>query len=480
MERELSSFELIKELGRGATSTCYKARHKPSGKVMLVKILHPQFAEDHEILKRFEREAKIMSRLSHKNILKIIDFGKLNDSYFIAMEFVEGETLRDILKRRKLSINESKYVITQLCDALSYVHSKGIIHRDIKPSNILIEERTGTPKLMDFGLAHVKNLPALTMEGTLIGTPSYMSFEQVQGKNLDPRTDIFSLGLVWLELITGKKGYDGKNYGEIIKNILTKEPKGLHNLDTQVPEGIAKIMRRMLEKDKEKRYRSTTEILEDIRALESKKYRARKQRPSWVTALLFIPIIVILALFFQRFSSKKERPLFTGNDSLQYVEIISPIINDTSTKQITNTTQVKPKLLKLSLNIVPYAKVYVDDKYVGESPPWLEVKFPAGKHKLLLENPNFPKIVKTIDIDRDEQLNINLFDELSYLHVIVEPWAEVYVDGELRGTTPIGKPIILTPQKLKIRLHNPYFKDFEKEYNFEKGDTIRVSVKLTK
>jgi len=491
MKKQIGPYKILKELGKGGTSTCYLTVKPPLEREILLKVLYPQFASDSDVFSRFEREARIMSRLRHPNILQILDFGKLDDTYFIAAEFIEGDLLDKVITQKKINPEKATIIIKDMLLALSYVHQRGIIHRDIKPSNILITDPSvGGAKLTDFGLAWAKSLQGITQEGTFLGTPSYMSLEQLKGDKVDHRTDIYSLGLVWLELITGEKAYPGENYGEIIHNILTKAPAGIDELEQKVSQELSQIVKKMIEKQREQRYKNTDEVISDLKKLGAVGaiYKLPLQKIKEIEIPRWIGVVIAVALLvFVGWNMKKLYNIRPASEvRSQMTEMKSskgkgpfgrphPGIARTVTveKAISNKSEASAKH-PLYIQVLPYARVYLDDSLIGESPPGLQTKVASGKYALTLENPQFPSVTKQIEIKDAQELQINLLEEVSYISFVVNPWAEVWINGTLHGTTPLKTPLILLPGKHKIRLHNPYYNDYVGTLNLEKGDTLQV------
>ena len=199
-------YEMIEEIGSGGMATVHKAMQKSLKRPVAIKELKKAYRADEQIVKRFERESMVAASLQHENIVHIYDYWK-KPHYCIVMEYVDGANLADVIaKAGALPVDVAVMIAIQVCSALEYAHMRGLIHRDIKPSNIMIK-RNGEVKLMDFGIAHTRDLEALTLPGTMIGTPAYMSPEQILGQNLDVRSDIFSFGIVLYELFTGMKPF---------------------------------------------------------------------------------------------------------------------------------------------------------------------------------------------------------------------------------------------------------------------------------
>ncbi|MDI6840756.1 MAG: serine/threonine-protein kinase [bacterium] len=494
MEKSIGPYKILEELGKGATSICYRAVKPPLEREFLLKILYPQFAQDTEVVARFEREARIISRLTHPNVVQILDFGKINDTYFIAMESVKGKSLKEMFTSRKFTPKEAISIIIYLLDALSYVHKRSVVHRDIKPSNIIVTKE-GIPKLTDFGLAWAKSLSGITTEGTFLGTPEYMSLEQLKGEKVDQRADIYSLGIVFLELLTGVKAYEGDNYTQVIQNVLTRSPRGINELANYVNDRLAMIVKKMIEKDKTKRYESANAVLDALMKLQGKPVPKRRRVKASLLISYSIACLLLLLVgwHMKKLYSLKAVPKEVMSEksasetTMAQRSVISERRAQSSREPLTleskrPITQQTDKLISFPLYIyvLPYAKVWVDGSLVGESPPGLEADIPAGSHTLTFESPRFPKITKQIEIKKGEMLRINLFQEVSYLQVKVKPWAEVWVDGTPTEVTPLAAPLILAPGYHEIRLHHPYYKDYVDTLDFKRRDTLKIDLTFKK
>ena len=262
--RIIRNFEIKEMIGRGGMASLYKAVQTSLDRVVAIKELYPHLAQDQEFIKRFEREAKSAAGLKHENIIDVIDFGADGDSFFIAMEFVDGLTLKDLMTEAKVvPLSITVTVICEFLKGLDHAHSKSIVHRDIKPANIMIN-REGVVKIADFGLAQSGNLPTMTVTGALIGTPAYMSPEQAAGRKIDQRSDIFSTGVMFYEMLTGVKPFGGENYSSIITKILTETPPPIQNFVTNLQPEIEAILLRALEKDVDRRYMTAGDMLKDL------------------------------------------------------------------------------------------------------------------------------------------------------------------------------------------------------------------------
>ena len=259
----------------------YKAEDTRLGRFVALKFLPPEGQRDAHAQARFQREAQAASALNHHNICTVYDIGEQDGQTFIAMELLEGQTLRQKIGSRALPLETLLDYAMQTAKALEIAHKNGIVHRDIKPSNIFLTSR-GEVKLADFGLAKrviLDNTPIgesptisapLTERGTIVGTGAYMSPEQAQDQDIDARSDIFSFGIVLYEMATGKRAFPGESKATIIGEILHKEPKPIRQLNSQIPEELQRIVGKTLEKDREDRYQTAHELMVDLRRLMKK------------------------------------------------------------------------------------------------------------------------------------------------------------------------------------------------------------------
>src|SRR6186713_2642028 len=273
--QKLGRYEVLEEIGKGAMGVVYVARDPLIGRQVALKTFRVGFsAKDQELQQfrnRFVREAQSAGILSHPNIVTIhdvIDEGG-DGVCFIAMEFVKGTNLKQLLQRSEpISQGYVVHVIAQIAEALDYAHSRGVVHRDIKPANILITPDDKV-KITDFGIARLDS-SNLTMEGQLLGTPNYMAPEQIQGKEVDHRADIFSLGVVFYEMLTRKKPFQGENLTAVTHKIVYEPFTPPEDLVADLPPGLAAVLRRCLEKDPNRRYPRASEIAAELKKSWSK------------------------------------------------------------------------------------------------------------------------------------------------------------------------------------------------------------------
>ncbi len=262
-------YQIIRELGRGSMGVIYLARDPQIERLVAVKVLRRDRMENEAFVKRFLKEAKVVGRLYHPHTVTLHDIGREGDDIYIAMEYVEGVPLSDIIREKRLSVKEVVDLGIQVAETLDYFHGKGVVHRDIKPSNIIVQP-DGWIRITDFGIARIEDAGATlqTQVGETIGTPSYMSPEQVLGKPIDGRSDIFSLGVLLYELSTGMRpfGGEGKTLATVFNEIIQVTPPDPYIASAQVPKELSAIVMKALRKEPEKRFQSGSELVGALRA----------------------------------------------------------------------------------------------------------------------------------------------------------------------------------------------------------------------
>src|SRR5579864_7307185 len=257
-------YEITGELGRGAMGVVYKALDPTIGRTVALKTMRLDVhgLDAKEMVRRFQNEARAAGVLNHPNIVTIYDAGEQDGIFYIAMEFIEGTTLHSMLaEQHVLPPEEVIKIARQICKGLDYAHAGGIIHRDIKPANIMITAK-GMAKIMDFGIAKAGG--GMTSTGQVLGTPNYMSPEQVKGKPLDGRTDLFSFGVILYEMVTGTKPFGSDNVTTIIYKIINEQPRAPHLVNPAVPHTLSAIITKALAKPPEQRYQRGADLVRDL------------------------------------------------------------------------------------------------------------------------------------------------------------------------------------------------------------------------
>jgi serine/threonine protein kinase len=258
-------YRLLDKVGEGGAAEVFRARDQRLDRVVAIKILRRQFVNEQAARTRFLNEARAAAGLAHPNIVDVYDFGQTPDgSMFIAMQFVEGQNLKDMLQRRgRMTAAESVSIVTQVCAALSAAHARGLIHRDVKPQNILVD-RKGHARLGDFGIVKALSGPELTQAGMTFGTAAYLSPEQATGEPVGPASDVYSLGCVMYEMLSGTPPFTGDNPAIVAYKQVWEQPRPLHDLAPEVPPSLESVVMRCLLKDPRARYPNTDTLAADL------------------------------------------------------------------------------------------------------------------------------------------------------------------------------------------------------------------------
>jgi len=280
---KLGRYEIRSHIGAGGMGDVYLARDTELDRSVALKVLPANVAADQQRMRRFIQEAKAASSLNHQHIITIYEIGETDSTRFIATEFIDGVTLRQHLKRGLVSINEALNIAIQIATGLAAAHEAGIIHRDVKPENVMLRNRDGFVKLLDFGLVKLTEVATGTMDteaptralvntdaGTVMGTALYMSPEQARGKAVDERTDIWSLGVILYEMITGIVPFAGETSADVIAAIVKTDPAPITHLVPDAPAKLEEIVTKTLEKDRDERYQTIKDLLVDLRRLKKR------------------------------------------------------------------------------------------------------------------------------------------------------------------------------------------------------------------
>jgi serine/threonine protein kinase len=261
-------FEIIEEIGQGGMGTVYKAYDNKIREVVALKLLKPEIASDIEVIERFRNELKLARQVSHRHVCRMYDLGEEWLSIYISMEYVAGEDLKSFI-RRSGHLNEAKAVdlARQILEGLVEAHRLGVVHRDLKPQNIMID-KDGNAKIMDFGIARSLQTRGVTGTGVIIGTPEYMAPEQAEGRDIDHRVDIYALGAILFEMVTGRVPFEGATPLSVVLKHRSEPPADPQTLNAQISDGLSRLILKCLEKSKERRYQTAAEVLEDLSAVE--------------------------------------------------------------------------------------------------------------------------------------------------------------------------------------------------------------------
>jgi serine/threonine protein kinase/Flp pilus assembly protein TadD len=301
-------YQIIEELGKGGMGKVYKANDIKIKEKIALKLIKPEIAKDKKTIERFNNELRLTRKIRHKNVCQMFDLGEDKGTHFITMEFVDGQDLKKLIRQTgQLAIGTTINIAKQVCGGLVEAHALGVVHRDLKPSNIMIDS-DGNARIMDFGIARSLEAKGITGVGVMIGTPEYMSPEQVEGKGVDQRSDIYSLGVILYEMVTGRAPFEGDTPFTIGVKHKSEIPKNPEELNAQIPEDLSLVILRCLEKDKEKRYQSVGEIRSELDSIEKgipttdrvvprrKPITSREITVKFSLKKLFIPALIAAAL----------------------------------------------------------------------------------------------------------------------------------------------------------------------------------------
>ncbi|HTO85907.1 MAG TPA: protein kinase [Thermoanaerobaculia bacterium] len=344
----LGPYEILTRIGAGGMGEVYRARDTRLGREVAIKVLPAEFSEDPERLKRFEQEARAASALNHPNIISVHDVGREGATSYIAMELVEGQSLRELLATGVPPLPKALGIAAQVADGLAKAHSAGIVHRDLKPENVMVS-KDGFAKILDFGLAKstrpgsdnapqsdIPTATAATEPGIALGTIGYMSPEQVRGLPVDSRSDIFSFGAILYEVLTGRRAFRGASPADTLSAILKEEPPQLSRGGAEVPPALERVVRRCLEKNREERFESARDLAFALReagnlSMPSQEPRAPARRrsrrlPVWSLALL--GAAALLAVLFAGDVGGLRRRLWRGATAARIDSIaVLPLAN---------------------------------------------------------------------------------------------------------------------------------------------------------
>jgi tRNA A-37 threonylcarbamoyl transferase component Bud32 len=257
-------YEIVELIGKGGMSSVFKARDRLLDRTVAIKVLHPHYTEDEEYVERFRREARSVAQVSHPNIVTVIDRGEDDRRQFIVFEYVEGENLKELLQRTgPLPIRDALLLALQMARALSFAHGRGLVHRDVKPQNVLLNA-DGQAKMTDFGIAREVDVQGVTITGTVLGTSEYIAPEQARGQQVDQQTDVYSLGVVLYELLTGSVPYEGENFVTVALRHVNEPVPSVLERRPEVPPRLALAVERAMAKSPDDRFSSMDELVGEL------------------------------------------------------------------------------------------------------------------------------------------------------------------------------------------------------------------------
>ncbi|HEY3296179.1 MAG TPA: serine/threonine-protein kinase [bacterium] len=537
-----SRLTLTREIARSGIATVWEGYDSGLDRKVLVKSIHPQYARESDLRMRFEREARAIAKLSHPNVVQIYDLHAGVEELSLILEFVEGASLGKLLKDRgALPVEVAVTLAAEILAGLEHAHAAGIIHRDLKPDNVLVSKR-GEVKITDFGLASLKDQPTVTQEGMVIGTPSYMAPEQADGSEITPATDVFALGLILFEMLTGKRIHAGATLAETFQNVLKYQPPRFEDYRETISPGIEFVLRRMLEKAPARRYTSAVEahaallqtqpdgllpnaLIADFlsgdtvrRPVVTGKVQARARSKSVRTMAIGLLVVVAAGAAYQLITTRawekahtlppvvltdtiplptppgdtvRVKPGPTPPETLSTggvaqkppVKPVSPQ-NPPGKKDTTAGVAAARQPGTLDITCRPWATVYIADSLIGTTPLPSPLRLSEGTYSLVLVNPEIGlPVVRTVTVKGGQttDLRVNLYDYVARIRIAsVKPWADVFVNGKFELRTPSSKTIFRPLGTYTLSLKNPDYPVYTDTLTFREGEALReIRVDLT-
>ena len=327
-------YQIIEELGKGGMGKVYKVHDTKIKEKIALKLIKPEIAKDKKTIERFSNELRLTRKIRHKNVCQMFDLGEDQGTQFITMEYVPGEDLRSSIRRfGQLPIGKSISIAKQICEGLAEAHRLGVVHRDLKSNNIMIDKE-GNVRIMDFGIARSLEAKGITGAGVMIGTPEYMSPEQIEGKEVDQRSDIYSLGVILYEMVTGRVPFEGDAPFTIGMKHKGEMPQNPKEFNTQIPDDLIPVILKCLEKEKEKRYQSGGEVHSELTRIEKgipttervaperKPITSKEITVKFTLKKIFVPALVVIAfviaavIIWSPWSQKESAPITVDNPSI--------------------------------------------------------------------------------------------------------------------------------------------------------------------
>lgn len=513
-------FQIIEVLKKDEHAAVYLANHIYLSKKIILKVLNTQKLPDPSMVERFKREGKILAKLDHPNIIKVLDFGMSKEFFYISFEYIEGESLRNIFKTKSLSQEQKEHVMIQLLKGLDYAHKNEIIHRDIKPENIFVDKNLNV-KLGDFGLALSAEDNFVTNPYSIVGTPSYMSPEQVRGSKLTVHSDIFSTGVVLFELFSGKNPFLRDNVSLTLNEIMAYEENEIVRQAEELPQFVKEILIRMLKKNLNQRYDSAEEILEELNVqidqptivINNFDREGNKSKLAWTfLGVIFLGIAAIIVVPMlnpqdQINSLQKNNPgnvltnkdtakqNITGQlnkqieDTVDLNKLSKPLVDNKNqllpNDSNTNTTQnaVNPiGIGYLKIDTRPAeTEVSIDGgDIIGKTPFDRPYPVKSGIHTITFVHPNYPAFHKQVKVEADSAIKVfvNLeVETLGFIHCKVSPpMGDIYINGIKRAEAPmrINEFIKVVPGPINLVIRHPKFRDIDTTIVIHAQDTLRL------
>lgn len=415
-------YRILEELGQGSMGIVYKAHDPNLDLDVAVKVLRPECLQGETLVKRFLAEARVLGRLDHPNIVRVYNVDEDQGTVYIAMELLVGEGLNEIAKKRRLTPAEIADLGAAIAEALGYAHSKGVVHRDVKPGNILVRP-DGKPKITDFGIARIEDSSEhlMTQAGEVLGTPAYMSPEQVLSEPVDGRSDIFSLGIILYELCAGERPFGGSSLGAVFQAITQASPVPIRKKNPDVPAGLADVVERCLRRNPAERFQTGEELAGALRASIPKEgpdrsvpagpgAEAEKGVPAWGIVL----VLVLLAAGGSAYYMLGNRAAVAPPPQAPVQAPAPPSVHPAAMSSLRVAT------------VPPGAQVFLDGVASGKTP--LRLEAPPGKHEVRVALAGYEDWEAQVELTQGGEVPLDV--ELVRSAVPVTPKAAPRKDAE--------------------------------------------------
>ena len=394
-----SRYEIIEELGKGGMGRVYRVEDKKIKEEVALKLIKPDVASDKKTIERFSNELKMARKIAHRNVCRMYDLGEEKGTHYITMEYVPGEDLKRLIKKvGQFTAGKTIFMARQVCEGLAEAHRLGVVHRDLKPQNIMVDE-DGNTRIMDFGIARTVKGKGLTGAGVMVGTPEYMSPEQAEVKEVDQRSDIYSLGVILYEMVTGRVPFEGETPLGIAMKHKSEAPPDPRQINAQLAEDLSRVIMKCLEKDKEKRYQSAGEVKAELQSIEKgmptterivpekRPITSREITVKFSLRKLFLPAIVVIAvaiigLIIWRFMPRRQAiPVPSDKPSLAIVYFE----NNSGDESLDHWRKALCELLIADLTQSKYIRVLSSDRLLDILSSLNQIEAKSFSSKVLKE-----------------------------------------------------------------------------------------------
>ncbi|MBL1214295.1 MAG: serine/threonine protein kinase [Ignavibacteriae bacterium] len=501
-------FEIVEVLKKNEHAGVYIAHHKYLGKKIVLKVLNTQTIGDDSVTERFKREAKTLAQLEHKNIIRVLDFGMFEEYFYISFEYFKSENLRTFIAKNNLTDEEREKLVIQLLQGLSFAHQNKIIHRDIKPENILVNENLEL-KLSDFGLALSASDAYLTKQHSLIGTPSYMSPEQIKGEKLTQKSDLFSAGIVIYELYKGENPFLGSGVNESINNIAALNDNEFKEKLTGLPSKIQEALQKIILRDPNDRCESAEVILKIFSSVNvdhqaNEKPKAKSNAWIYITIVLIVGFSVAAILIINFESALDEGEAVNSSEQVEPEEkAMTAVLKNGSEKtdafnedektseppiqsvqkndkNLVSENAAKIEFGELFVECIPWADVIIDGEKLETTPLKKNISLAEGSFRIKLVHPDFPIYEDEILIEKNEvtSVRVKLDTLFGFIDFNVLPWGKIYLNDKYFGDTPFLNPLNVLPGEYMLKISNPNLGTIEDKILIGRNDTINYSYKF--